>query len=223
MREKIFSWLGHDFIALSCEGELAGSVSGECADILRRCDERLRTRGLGLDNTVRTRLWARDMDCWEAGVQERARILSGNARSVSSSHVRPERFASRARIAVDLLAMRANSGQPKGAVEHEPPGIVLRYLDWEGAVFLSGCTVVLPTFEAQLTTIVGRIGETLAHAGLDWTRVARASFFLHHTEQLDDLRRRFAELVTVRIPHTDYTTVDTRQGKLVEIEITAER
>jgi enamine deaminase RidA (YjgF/YER057c/UK114 family) len=83
--------------------------------------------------------------------------------------------------------------------------------------------VVLPTFDAQLTTIVGRIGDTLAHAGLDWTRVARASFFLHRSLDFAGLRRRFAELVPVRIDHTDYTCVDTRQGKLVEIEITAER
>ena len=63
----------------------------------------------------------------------------------------------------------------------------------------------------------------LAHAGLDWTRVARASFFLHGSHDFADLRRRFGALVPVRIPHTDYTRVDTRQGKLVEIEITAER
>jgi hypothetical protein len=53
--------------------------------------------------------------------------------------------------------------------------------------------------------------------------VARASFFLHRSQDFAELRRRFAELVPVRIPATDYTSVDTRQGKLVEIEITAER
>jgi enamine deaminase RidA (YjgF/YER057c/UK114 family) len=201
----------------------AGSVTGETAAIFARFDERLRAQGLSLDNTVRTRLWARDMPCWENGVKERARILAGSARSVSSSHIRPDRFASTGRIAVDLLAMRPNAGQAKHTVEYDPAGIVLRYLDWEGVVFLSGVTVVLPTFDAQLTTIVGRIGETLAHAGLDWTRVARASFFLHSSHEFSDLRRRFAGLVPGRIPHTDYTRVDTRQGKLVEIEITAER
>ena len=106
MREKIFPWLGHEFIALSCEGDSAGSVTDETADIFRRFDDRLRAQGLSLDNTVRTRLWARDMACWEGGVKERARILSGNARSVSSSHIRPDRFASPGRVAVDLLAMR---------------------------------------------------------------------------------------------------------------------
>ena len=223
MREKIFPWLEHEFIMLSCEGDPAGSVTAETAQIFSRFDERLHARGLSLDNTARTRLWARDMDCWESGVKERARILWGNARSVSSSHIRPDRFASPARIAVDLLAMRAHSGQPKGSVEYDPAGIVLRYLDWENVVFLSGVTVVLPSFDAQLATIVGRIGDTLAHANLDWSRVARASFFQHRGQDFAELRRRFAELVPVRIPLADYTSVDTRQGKLVEIEITAER
>ena len=76
---------------------------------------------------------------------------------------------------------------------------------------------------AQLLNIVKRISNTLAHAGLTWANVARASFFLHRSQRLEDLRALFAELVKVRIPSTGYTFVDTRQGKLVEIETTAAR
>jgi enamine deaminase RidA (YjgF/YER057c/UK114 family) len=227
MREKLFNWLGHEFVALSCEGDAAGDVTAETARIFQRFDERLNAQGLGLANTVRTRLWARDMDCWADGVKERARVLSGDARSVSSSHIRPGRFASAGRIAVDLLAMRPNSDQAKRCCEYEPPGIVLRYLDWENVVFLSGVTVILPSFDEQLPVIVGRITDSLAHAGLAWTDVARASFFLHNSRTMAELRRGFAALVSVpmsvQIPQTDYSSVDTRQGKLVEIEITAER
>lgn len=225
MREKLFNWLGHEFIALSCEGDAVGSVTDETARLFTGFDARLRAHGLepGLAHTVRTRLWARDMDCWDGGVRERARILSGDARSVSSSHIRPERFASNGRIAIDLLAMRPRSAQAKRTCEYAPEGIVLRYLDWENVVFLSGVTVILPTFHEQLPVIVGRISDSLAHAGLDWSRVARASFFLHRSCELAELRRCFSALVPTAIPHTDYTSVDTRQGKLVEIEITAER
>lgn len=223
MREKIYNWLGHEFIALSCEGIPSGSVTDETAHLFGLFDERLQAHGLGLDSTVRTRLWARDMDCWDSGVKERARLLSGAARSVSSSHIKPGRFASAGRVAVDLLAMRASPGNTKATCEYDPSGMVLRYLDWEGVVFLSGVTVVLPTFDEQLKVIVGRIGDTLAHAGLDWTDIARASFFLHNSCAMAELRRRFAELMPVAIPHVDYSSVDTRQGKLVEIEITAER
>ena len=80
MREKLFNWLGHEFIALSCEGDAVGSVTDETARLFADFDARLRAHGLapGLAHTVRTRLWARDMDCWDGGVKERARILSGD-------------------------------------------------------------------------------------------------------------------------------------------------
>ncbi len=119
--------------------------------------------------------------------------------------------------------MAAPSGSPKILCEYEPSGLVLRYLDWGNIVFLSGVTVVLPHFDAQLQTIVGRIEETLKLAGLNWTNVARASFFLHRSCSMSTLRQRFAELVPMSLPLADYCVVDTRQGKLVEIEITAER
>ena len=49
----------------------------------------------------------------------------------------------------------------------------------------------------------------------------RASFFLHHEESLDKLRECFGRAVSARIATRDYTLVDTRQGKRLEIEITA--
>ncbi len=223
MREKFFNWLGQEFVALSCEAGAGEDITLETHRIFERLDERLRLHGLSLDNTVRTRLWARDMVCWADGTQERARILSGKARSVSSSHIRPERFASGAGIAIDLLAMRAPPSHPKVLCEYDPQGIVLKYLEWENVVFLSGVTVILPEFDEQLQTIVGRITNTLSEARLDWSHVERASFFLHRSLSFDTLRRRFSELVPVPVPFMEYAQVDTRQGKLVEIEITAAR
>jgi enamine deaminase RidA (YjgF/YER057c/UK114 family) len=224
MREKCFTWLGQEFVALSCEGDPgARDVTTETTGLFQRFDQQLGERGLSLANTVRTRLWARDMACWADAVKERARVLAGDARSVSSSHIRPSRFASGARVAVDLLAMVPGSGQPKRLVEYEPPGIVLRCLEWEDIVFLSGVTVILPTLSEQLPIVVERIRETLAHAHLDWSHVVKASLFLHREESLDELRRAIGELIPVPLPHADFTTVDTRQGKRVEIEITARR
>lgn len=223
MREKFFKWLGQEFVSLSCEGAPSTDVTSETADIFERIDARLRTHGQSLDNTVRTRLWARDMSCWEPGVKERVRILSGAARSVSSSHIRPERFASQAGVAIDLLAMRAPSGEHKLLREYEPEGIVLRNLEWDGVLFLSGVTVILPEFDEQLNTIVGRITSTLRDARLEWSDVERASFFLHRSCSFDKLKNDFARLVPIVIPIMEYAQVDTRQGKLVEIEITASR
>ena len=100
--------------------------------------------------------------------------------------------------------------------------VVLRHLTWGGIVFLSGVTdMTHATLDGQFPVIIGRLSDSLADANVSWDKVARASFFLHHDETLKDLRERFAKAVGVRIPAMDYTFVDTRQGKRVEIELTA--
>jgi hypothetical protein len=43
----------------------------------------------------------------------------------------------------------------------------------------------------------------------------------HSDEKIDDLRGRFAEAVSAPIRDLEYTFVDTRQGKRLEIELTA--
>lgn len=223
MHETITPWLGHDFVTLSGEGDPAGSVTDEMAGLLTRMDARLRLRRLSLNDTVRTRLWARDMSVWAEAVEARARVLSGDARSVSSSHIRPSRFASGARIALDLVAMQSNEpGGRKTCIEYEPPTIVLRHLVRERVLFLSGNTVILPGFDQQLLVIVERIGDTLAMAGSSWQKVVRASFFLHVSQDMAHLRAAFRQLVPCDVAGCEYSWVDTRQGKLIEIEVTAE-
>ncbi len=223
MHESITPWLGHEFVALSAEGDPAGSVAEETAGLLAHMDAQLHLSGLSLADTVRTRLWARDMNVWADAVEVRARVLCGAARSASSSHIRPSRFASGARVALDLVAMRPNDASSrKTCVEYEPATIVLRHLVREGVLFISGNTVVLPTFEQQLPVIVSRIGETLALTGSSWSRVARASFFLHESQDMAHLRAAFRRLVPVEVTGCEYAWVSTRQGKLIEIEVTAE-
>lgn len=223
MRLKIFPWLGQEFVSLSWEGGGKGTVEEETSELFARFADRLRGFGLALDHTVRTRMWVRDMDCWHAGVHERARILSGQARSVSSSHVRPDRLGPKARVAVDLVAMFPPAdGGSKVLKEYEPPTIVLRRLTWGGILFLSGVTDMShATFDEQFPVIIGRLSATLAEGDASWGDVAHAFFFLHRDESLGMLRARFCEAVGARIPSLDYTFVDTRQGKRLEIELTA--
>lgn len=223
MRLKIFPWLGQEFVSLSWEGSGNGTVEEETRELFARFADRLREFGLTLDHTVKTRMWVRDMACWQAGVHERVRILSGPARSVSSSHVRPERLGPKARTAVDLLAMfPPKGGGAKALKEYEPQTIVLRWLKWGGILFLSGVTdVTHVTFDEQFPVIIERLTGTLADGGAFWRNVARASFFLHRDESLDMLRERFREAVSATIPSLDYTFVDTRQGKRLKIELTA--
>ncbi len=223
MRLKIFPWLGQEFVSLSWEGNGEGTVEDETRELFARFSDRLSRFGLTLDHTVRTRMWVRDMECWHAGVHERARILSGRARSVSSSHVRPDRLGPKARISVDLIAMfPPATGGSKVFKEYEPQTIVLRRLTWGGIVFLSGVTdMTHTTFDEQFPVIIQRLSATLTDGGASWSDVVRASFFLHHEESLKMLRTRFAEAVSAQIPSCDYTLVDTRQGKRLEIELTA--
>ncbi len=221
MRLKIFPWLGREFVHLSWEGSGKGTVEEETRELFALFADHLRGFGLTLDHTARTRMWVRDMETWHAGVHERVRILSGQARSVSSSHVRPERLGPAARIAVDLLAMRP-PGDRKTFREYEPQTIVLRWLKWGGILFLSGVTdMTHATFDEQFPVIIKRLTDSLADGGAAWGDVARASFFLHRDESLDMLRARFGDAVSAEIPSLDYTFVDTRQGKRLEIELTA--
>ena len=62
MRKKIFTWLGKEFIELSGEAKPAASAAVEARDLFRRFDEELRSHGLSLDHTVRSRLWGRDRE-----------------------------------------------------------------------------------------------------------------------------------------------------------------
>lgn len=223
MRLKIFLWLGQEFVHLSCEGNGQGAVEEETQELFARFAERLAELGLSLDHTVRTRMWVRDMDTWTAGVHERARILKGQARSVSSSHVWPDRLGSKARVSVDLLAMYPpQDGSRKEFKEYEPRTIVLRRMNWGGLLFLSGVTdMTHATFDEQFPVIIKRLTDTLVDGGGSWEKVQRASFFLHHEETLPRLRESFGKAVTARIPALDYTFVGTRQGKRLEIELTA--
>ena len=223
MREKIFPWLGQEFVFLAWEGNGDGTIEDEVRALFNNFADRLREFGLTIDHIVRTRLWARNMDCWQAGTNERARILSGKARSVSSSHIRPDRLGTKARIAVDVIAMfPPSSGEAKRLREYEPKTNVLRSLTWGGILFCSGQSdMTTVTFDEQFPLIIKRLSDTLADGGASWEKVLRASFFLYRENSLDKLRESFRHMVSATIPSLDYTLIDLRQGKHLEIELTA--
>jgi enamine deaminase RidA (YjgF/YER057c/UK114 family) len=224
MRTSIVSWLGREFVALACEGQPGRTATEEARDIFERMDHELQGLGLTLANTVRTRLWGRDRASRDEGSTERVRILSGPARSASSSYIAPDFFASDARVGVELLALRpSRAGTPKVAKEYEPPIVPVRYCTYDGLVFLSGVTAVLPTLADQIADILPRITESLADAGASWERVERVSCYLHRSQPLAELKRLFAQRVDAQIPQMEYAFVDgySTEGKLIEIETTA--
>jgi enamine deaminase RidA (YjgF/YER057c/UK114 family) len=224
MQKTIFTWLGKEFVELSGEAKPAANATIEAQELFQRFDQELKSHGLSLDNTVRSRLWGRDRQSRDLGSSERVKILSGKARSASSSYIAPGDFDSPAKVAVDLLAMRpSEANAAKRVVEYDPPIAPIRFLVYDSVVVLSGVTTVLPTLEEQLDNILPRIHGSLTDAGSSWENVARISFYLHRSQALENLKTLFARRVTAKIPQMEYCFVDgySSQGKFCEVEVTA--
>jgi enamine deaminase RidA (YjgF/YER057c/UK114 family) len=226
MQKKIFQWLGKEFIAISCEGMSKMNATEQTRHIFRRLDEELRGMGLSLENTARTRLWGKDRESRNLGGSERVKILSGKARSASSSYIAPDHFNSDANVALDLLAMRpSHQGLEKTLKEYDPPITPLRYLIYDSIVFLSGVTAVLPTLGDQLSNILPRISSSLTDSGSSWEKAVMVSFYLHRSQKLETLKELFKKSVKPEIPQMEFAFVDSysAEGKLIEIEVTAQR
>jgi len=224
MRKRIFTWLGKEFIALSGEAKAAANATIEAQELFQRIDQELRAHGLSLDNTVRSRLWGRDRQSRDLGSTERVKILSGKARSASSSYIAPGHFDSSAKVALDLLAMRpSQTSAAKRIVEYEPAIAPIRFLVYDSVVVLSGVTTVLPTLAEQFDNIFPRIAGSLKDAGSSWEKAARVSFYLHRSQTLENLKTLFARHVTARVPQLEYCFVDgySSEGKFCEVEVTA--
>ena len=224
MRKRIFTWLGKEFVELSGEAKAAANASIEAQELFQRFDNELKLHGLSLANTVRSRLWGGDRQSRDLGSNERVKVLSGKARSASSSYIAPGHFDSTARVAVDLLAMRpSDPSAEKRIVEYNPPIVPIRFLVYDSVVVLSGVTTVLPTLAEQLDNIFPRIAGSLAGAGSSWNKVARVSFYLHRSQTLENLKALFVRHVTANIPQLEYCFVDgySSEGKFCEVEVTA--
>jgi enamine deaminase RidA (YjgF/YER057c/UK114 family) len=224
MQIRIFSWLGKEFVELSGEARPAPTATEEAQELFQRFDRELRAHGLSLDSTVRSRLWGRDRESRDQGSNERVKMLSGKARSASSSYIAPVRFDSNAKVAIDLLAMRPSSADAaKFLKEYDPPIVPLRYLTYDSVVVLSGVTAVLATLDEQLDNILPRIEDSLKNAGSSWDRVQKVSFFLHRSQRLENLKELFCTRVTAKMPAMEYSFVDgySSEGKLCEVEVTA--
>ena len=224
MRKRIFTWLGKEFIELSGEAKAAANATIEAQELFQRIDQELKAHGLSLDNTVRSRLWGRDRQSRDLGSTERVKILSGKARSASSSYIAPGHFDSSAKVALDLLAMRpSQTSAAKRIVEYEPVIAPIRFLVYDSVVVLSGVTTVLPTLAEQFDNIFPRIAGSLKDAGSSWEKAARVSFYLHRSQTLENLKTLFARHVTAKIPQMEYCFVDgySSEGKFCEVEVTA--
>jgi len=225
MQRTVYDWLGHEWVALRAEGSPQLEVPDQTREVFSRLDEELRGLELSLDNTVRTRLWARDRSSRDQGSRVRVETLTGAARSASSSFIAPDAFDSHGAVAVELWAMRpATRGTPKTLAEYDPPIVPLRYLVWESVVVLSGVTSMLPTLASQVPEITEAITRSLTLAGIDWEQAVKISCILHRSQSQAELRSLLGH-VTARSPAVlEISVADgySTEGKLVEVEVTAQ-
>ena len=225
MRRKIVKWNNREFVFLSCEGRKGSTATEEMEDILRRLGEELELFGLSLDHTVRTRLWGVDRESRDLGSLVRAKHNTGNARAATSSYIAPTCFESRARVGLDLIALRPSRPDlEKIIIENIPPRTPIDHLIFDSLLVLAGKTVVLPTLVEQLDEILPRITGILDEAGSAWENVVHVSCYLHRSQKVDILERGFAKLVKTALPRMEIGFVDgySAKGKLIEVEVTAE-
>lgn len=223
MREKVFRWLGAEFVALSAEGAADAAAPDQAAGIFAAFAERLRGHGLSLDNTVRTRLWAREAEARNQASRVRAETLAGAARAAGSSYIAPDHFETGAAVAFDLLAMRPAAEDVKQLKEYDPPRTPLRYLVMNSVVVLSGVSSKHETLADQVADVLTGCGASLNDAGTSWEHAAMVSFYLHSSRTIQELDERFRAAVDAPCPAREYVAVDgySSVGKLIEIEVTA--
>ena len=226
MRVTVYPWLNHEWVQMSGESKpgLRGDEAGR--ELLDRFDGALHDFGLSLANVVRTRLWGRDREARDLGSKARVEVLSGKARSASSSYVAPSHFDSDGAIAIDLWAMRpAESSAEKHIQEYDPVIVPLRYLVYDGVVVLSGVTHEVGDLGAQLDNILPRIAGSLKDGRSAWSSVGRMSCHLHRSQAIPELRRLLTDRLGSEFPAdaAEYEFADgySSLGKLIELEVTA--
>jgi len=226
MRIAALNWHGFDFIELSAEATPGPSAEDQAQEIFARFGHALEAHGLGLADTVRSRLFARDRAARDAASNIRAAVLSGPARAATSSYIAPKVIPSNALVAMDLIALRRKPGMDKVIRENEPPRTPSRYLTCGPLLVLSGQTAVLPSLEIQVTTdILPRITDYLAEAKSGWDKVIQVSCYMHESQSVERLRALFRKMVPIEPPRFEVRFVEgySAEGKLVEIEVTALR
>jgi enamine deaminase RidA (YjgF/YER057c/UK114 family) len=223
MRLTLFSWLDHEFAALSGEGKPGLGAAEATRELLGRYDAQLRAHGLSLDNTVRTRLFARDEPGRLAASNVRREVL-GDHRGGSSSFVVPAIFDSQGVMAFDLVAMRpSHPGADKTFREYDPPRGPLRYVAYDGIVFLSGVARGGATLADQVPAVLDDLSESLALAGTSWEKVVLVSCFLQTGQDLGLLQRLVRQSVPIGSTRLECEVVDDYAvpGSMLEIEATA--
>ncbi len=224
MRLMIETWHGREYVYLSGEGRTGADATAQARDVFSRFEGALKGLGLSLDNTVRTRIIARDRQSRTDASDVRQQALAGQKRAAGSSYIWPDRFDGQALSSIDLVAVRPSKANlVKTLVEYDPPINPVRYHVYDGMAYLSGVTSIVSGLANQVADIVPRLTESLAMAGSSWDRVVRLSFFMHRSQDVDVLRQAFDDCAKAPNAQCEITFVDgfSAVEKLLEVETTA--
>jgi enamine deaminase RidA (YjgF/YER057c/UK114 family) len=224
MRLTIHPWAGREFVRLWGEGEPGRDAPEATRGLLARFAEALAPHGLSLDNTVRTRLFARDRASRDNGSLARREVFSGRARSSSSGLIAPAVLDAGAAVALEVILLRpGQAGTAKSLVEYDPPRTPLRYLTYDNLLFTSGETQPGATLAEQTAATLAVHGESLRMAGLAWDKVILVSCFLQQRETVDALRQAVRQAAPLADVPFECELVEgfAGEGRLVELEITA--
>jgi enamine deaminase RidA (YjgF/YER057c/UK114 family) len=224
MRKTTFPWLNREFVLLSGEARGSGSVEQQTEELFERFETELRSSNLSLEDTVRTRIFAADKDARQLATSARAKILSGKRKAASSSYISASQFDSNARVALDLLAMRASQrGAEREAVEFEPPRAYISQLRYDSVAFVSGFTSELDRLEDQVPAVLADIDEALKAASTSWQHVAKLSVYLSRSQSLELLKELLRKANRLDLTRIEFEFVDgfARDKGLLEAEATA--
>ncbi len=224
MRIETNCWLDRKFLSISGEAPEMADPEAEADALFTRFAEVLAAHGLGLENTIRSRIWAADGDARTACSAARTRTLAGPARSATSSYIAPDHFSSNARVAMDLIALHPTPGEDKAITEQDPPQGVIRWLTVGRLLVLAGmsCNQGGP-FEDQAKDILGRITACLGDAGCGWSDVCEVTFVHENAVRHQDIFAALGKETEVTPPRMTLLPAAgySRPGKLLEIETMA--
>lgn len=224
MKSTLVRALGRRFVHVSEEASPDLLPDAGVREILEVCNRELATYGLSLDNTIRTRLWARHAIDRDVASTERRTVLSGKSRSASSSYIASDHFQTWGKTAIDLVALEpSRRTAKKTVVEYDPAIVPVRFIVYDGMVVLSGVTVVVPTLEEAVKQTTALIGGSLKKAGITWKQVVKMSCYLRRDHSFAKMDRLLGNAVPEQGISTDFVHVDgySSLGKHVEIEVTA--
>jgi len=226
MRVKQFRWHGRDFVEIAAQGQTGLAADRATQLLFDRFDAELKSQGLSLDNTVRTRVWGRDKDARTLATAARAKILTGKRKAASSSFISQEWFDADAAAGVELLAMKPDGGPAeRRPVEFEPPRNYLCYLRYDAVVFYSGYTSSADSLEKQVQEILKTITGARAISGAlsqDFKKTGRLSVFLRKDQKLEAVKDLLDKVNWIDLGKVEFQLVDSFAGEkyLLEIEAT---